>query len=457
MTFDEASFPYLTAELGGGLQVTAHRRPVATGPDIGAMSLVKMGSGAGLLGYYMYHGGSNPDGKLTTLQESKTTGYANDLPEINYDFNAPIRQYGTISDSLKEIKLLAYFLQDFGEDMASLPAEIPDERIKPEDLQTLRISCRHDETHGYVFFNNYQRRRTMAEHKHLILEGSCGEETVTFPAFDLKDKEYGFFPYRMKVGEAVLKSALATPLCRLRVGEQETYVFYGDRNPFYEWETEAHADILHLTRKEALNAWHVTTDQDYLILSDNYVWEQDGEIHFVATPGQKLLSYPALQTLPQGMKEEGTEGRFYVYRMKEQKVPAQIHMEEYSDELVVVGAARENGNHSSSKENHKYNITISYDKLLDRKKGEDLLLYMTYDGNGMEIEIGGKKVNDYFYTGQQAVFSLGYFNFPKELTITVHPLKEGTPVFLEKLPEFQNGTACRIREIQTVYQEEIKG
>lgn len=157
------------------------------------------------------------------------------------------------------------------------------------------------------------------------------------------------------------------------------------------------------------------------------------------------------------MKEEGTEGRFYVYRMKEQKVPAQIHMEEYSDELVVVGAARENGNHSNSKENHKYNITISYDKLLDRKKGEDLLLYMTYDGNGMEIEIGGKKVNDYFYTGQQAVFSLGYFNFPKELTITVHPLKEGTPVFLEKLPEFQNGTACRIREIQTVYQEEIKG
>ncbi len=456
VTFDVASFPYLTAELGGGLQVTAHRRPVATGPDIGAMSLVKMGSGAGLLGYYMYHGGSNPDGKLTTLQESKATGYANDLPEINYDFNAPIRQYGTISDSLKEIKLLAYFLQDFGEDMAALPAEIPDEKIKPEDLQTLRVSCRHDETHGYVFFNNYQRRRTMAEHKHLILKGSCGEDTVTFPAFDLKDKEYGFFPYRMKLGEAVLKSALATPLCRLRGGEQETYVFYGDRNPFYEWETEVHADILHLTRKEALNAWHITTDQDYLIFSDNYVWEQDGEIHFVATPGQKILSCPALKALPQGMKEEGTEGRFHVYRMEEKKAPARIHMEEYSDELVVAGAARENGSYSNSEENHKYNITISYDQPLNRKKGEDLLLYMTYDGNGMEIEIGGKKVNDYFYTGQQAVFSLGYFDFPKELTITVLPLKEGAPVFLEKLPEFQNGTACRIREIQTVYQEEVE-
>lgn len=456
VTFDEASFPYLTAELGGGLQVTAHRRPVATGPDIGAMSLVKMGSGAGLLGYYMYHGGSNPDGKLTTLQESKETGYANDLPEINYDFNAPIRQYGTISDSLKEIKLLAYFLRDFGEDMAVLPAEIPDERIKPEDLQTLRVSCRHDETHGYVFFNNYQRRRTMAEHKHVILKGSCGEETVTFPAFDLQDKEYGFFPYRMKLGEAVLKSALATPLCRLTEGEQETYVFYGDRNPFYEWETKEHADILHLTRKEALDAWRVTTDQDYLILSDNYVWEQDGEICFTVTPGQRILSYPALKTLPQGMKEVGMEGRFHVYLMEEKKAPAQIHMEECCDEQAA-GAVRENGSHSDGEESHDYKITIFYDMPLDRKKGEDLLLYITYDGNGMEIEIEGKKVNDYFYTGQQAVFSLGYFGFPQELTITVHPLKEGAPVFLEKLPEFQNGTACRIREIQTVYQEEIKG
>ena len=420
------------------------------------MSLVKMGSGAGLLGYYMYHGGSNPDGKLTTLQEGKETGYANDLPEINYDFNAPIRQYGTISDSLKEIKLLAYFLQDFGEDMAALPAEIPDERIKPEDLQTLRVSCRHDETHGYVFFNNYQRRRTMAEHKHVILKGSCGEETVTFPAFDLQDKEYGFFPYRMKLGETVLKSALATPLCRLTAGEQETYVFYGDRNPFYEWETKEHADILHLTRKEALNAWRVTTDQDYLILSDNYVWEQDGEICFAVTPGQRILSYPALKTLPQGMKEVGTEGRFHVYLMEEKKVPAQIHMEECCD-AQEAGAVRKNGSHSDGEENHNYKITISYDMPLDRKKGEDLLLYMSYDGNGMEIEIEGKKVNDYFYTGQQAVFSLGYFGFPQELTITVHPLKEGAPVFLEKLPEFQNGTACRIREIQTVYQEEIKG
>ena len=53
-------YPFLTAELGGGLQVTKHRRPVAHGKDIGAMSLTKLGSVVALLGYYMYHGGSNP-------------------------------------------------------------------------------------------------------------------------------------------------------------------------------------------------------------------------------------------------------------------------------------------------------------------------------------------------------------------------------------------------------------
>ena len=56
LTFDPSEFPYLTAELGGGLQPTEHRRPVPVGTDIGAMSLTKLGSGVAMLGYYMYHG-----------------------------------------------------------------------------------------------------------------------------------------------------------------------------------------------------------------------------------------------------------------------------------------------------------------------------------------------------------------------------------------------------------------
>ena len=177
VTFNQDDFPYLTAELGGGVQVTKHRRPIATGTDIGAMSLTKLGSGVGLLGYYMYHGGSNPDGKLTTLHESRESGYTNDLPEINYDFNAPIRQFGTISDNYREIRLLAYFLQDFGGDLAVLPADIDPEfvnKVQPGDLivanknfgcgssrehaplclKTAGVSCVIAETFARIFYRN---------------------------------------------------------------------------------------------------------------------------------------------------------------------------------------------------------------------------------------------------------------------------------------------------------------
>ena len=196
-----------------------------SGNDVGAMSLTKLGSGVGLLGYYMYHGGSNPDSKLSTLQESRATGYLNDLPEINYDFNAPIRQYGTISDNYREIRLLAYFLQDFGADLAVLPADIDPDFVKPGDTHTLRVSVRHDDTHGYVFVNNYQRRLTMDDHKDVVLEGKTKGEPVRFPKTDIASGEYAFYPYNMKLKNAVLVSALATPLCKLSCKDEDVYVF----------------------------------------------------------------------------------------------------------------------------------------------------------------------------------------------------------------------------------------
>ncbi|HEX3020889.1 MAG TPA: beta-galactosidase [Lachnospiraceae bacterium] len=166
ITFDISKFPYLTAELGGGLQVTHHRRPVAYSTDIGAMSMVKLGSGVNLLGYYMYHGGTNPEGKLTTLQESRATGSINDLPVLNYDFRAPIREYGQISETFKEIKLLTMFLKDFGSEICEMPAIIPESNpLFPTNFTDLRTSYRYKGDKGYIFVNNYQRRYAMENHK----------------------------------------------------------------------------------------------------------------------------------------------------------------------------------------------------------------------------------------------------------------------------------------------------
>ena len=51
-----AHLPYLTAELGGGNEVTYHRRPVIQPDDIAAMIPVMIGSGVNLYGTYMFQG-----------------------------------------------------------------------------------------------------------------------------------------------------------------------------------------------------------------------------------------------------------------------------------------------------------------------------------------------------------------------------------------------------------------
>ena len=313
LTFDTSKFPYLTAELGGGLQVTRHRRPVAAGTDTGAMSLVKLGSGAALLGYYMYHGGSNPRGVLSTLQESRAAGDFNDLPEINYDFNAPIRQFGTISDTYRELRLLALFLNDFGADLAPLPAEIEPDNVSPGDLHTLRLACRKDNSHGYLFFSNYQRRRGMEPHPGTRLSMKLGAETVPFPPVDIAPGQYGFFPCRMRLGDAVLRSALAVPLCRLSGEDGDVFVFYGDWDPQFTWEGAARARVLHLSRADALRAAKLFLGRDTLVLSDGFVWEEDG--HLVAEGGRRTVvrTFPALSELPRGFVCTGQEGPFTVY------------------------------------------------------------------------------------------------------------------------------------------------
>ena len=429
ITFDESKFPYMTAELGGGIQVTGHRRPVATGKDIGGMSTTKMASGAALLGYYMYHGGSNPKGKLTTLQECRDSKYINynDLLEVNYDFNAPIRQYGTISDAYKELKLLAVFLKDFGHDMTVLPAEIDPDDVKPEDMHTLRKSCRHDDTHGYVFFNNYVRRRTMDDHENVVFKGITSDGEVEFPAVDIASGTYGFFPYNMQLGEAVLETALATPFCKLGMDGAETFVFYGDYEPEYSWKNDKAADVLHLTRAQALNAYKVTLDKDYLVINDNFVWEENGKMVIVGDAATTIMTYPELTDVPEGFVKKGCEGRLTVYERILDSNPATVSFSKLSEEGDYV----------------TYEINVNYVEKVDRLSGRDTYVWLDYEGYSMEVFANGEKINDHFYTGQLVPISMGYFNCPEKLTMKIRALKEDDKVYIEEWPKLMDGrVAC---------------
>lgn len=411
LTFSPEDYPYLTAELGGGLQVTWNRRPVATGTDIGSMSLVKMGSGVEMLGYYMYHGGSNPKGELSTLQESKASGGYCDLPEINYDFNAPLRQYGQISDTYREIKLLALFLKDFGADLAGLSPEIIGKPVSPENLEKLRSSCRHDDTHGYIFVNNYQRRRKMKEQEQVTLTGIC-KEPVTFPTITVLSGEYFFFPYRMKLGKSTLVSALATPLCKLEQKTGTIYVFYGDREPQFVWEGEP-AKVLHLSRKEALNAYKFTLDQDYLVITQDAVWEEDGAVQVCGNAEGTVKTFPEMNL--SGFVKTGQEGIFTVYERENKP--------EKTSEIKLMQSRED-------EEGIWYETAITYGTPI-----KDCLVSFAYQGDGMQIFRDGEMLNDYFYTGQKAQLRMGYFDFPEKLQIYVRKLRKDQPVYLESWPK----------------------
>ncbi|WP_211294869.1 beta-galactosidase, partial [Streptomyces glaucescens] len=112
-------FPWATCELGGGMAVAYHRRPRLDAADIGALALTKIGCGSVWQGYYMFHGGTNPAGELTTLQESHATGYPNDLPVLTYDFQAPLGEYGQVRPSYHALRLQHLLLADFGDRIAA--------------------------------------------------------------------------------------------------------------------------------------------------------------------------------------------------------------------------------------------------------------------------------------------------------------------------------------------------
>ncbi|HEX4119189.1 MAG TPA: beta-galactosidase [Verrucomicrobiae bacterium] len=179
---DATKYPYLTCEIGGGMMNSYHRRILIDPKDIESTVLVKLGSGSTLPGYYMYHGGVNPEGKLTTLMESQATGYWNDMPVKNYDFQAPIGQYGQIREQYHLLRRLHLFLHEWGPLLAAMPATIPDGPLARNDFDTLRWSVRSDGRSGFVFVNNYERLQEMPPKKDVQFVIHLPSGPVAFPA-----------------------------------------------------------------------------------------------------------------------------------------------------------------------------------------------------------------------------------------------------------------------------------
>ncbi len=224
---DAAGLPFLTAEVGGGIEDTYHRRPVIAANDIAAMAPVMLGSGVNGYGTYMMVGGEDPKGKLTSLQESQATGYPTDVPVKSYDFQAPIGQFGRERRSLRLLKEWNYFMQDYGPLLAPMPAYAPAIRAKsPTDLSVLRWSVRSDGNAGFVFVNNYVRGAHMpARHAVQFSISLPGGRVARLPRqpVDLPSGAFFAWPFGLQLGRGVeLRYATAQLMARLPIGKQPT-------------------------------------------------------------------------------------------------------------------------------------------------------------------------------------------------------------------------------------------
>jgi hypothetical protein len=234
------TLPYLTAEIGGGIEDTYHRRPVIAPDDIAAVVPVMLGSGVNLYGTYMFQGGENPDGKLTTLQESQETGYPNDLPIKSYDFQAPLGEFGQERASLRKLKVFYYFLNDFGADLAPMIVHAPSAQPRNSaDLSVPRVAVRSRGDAGFIFFNNYVRGAQMpvrrAAQFQIRLPGPEGKlkvdekpgPTLGIPRhpIDLPSGAYFIWPFNLRIGGVTLRYATAQLFTRLEDSGVETVYF----------------------------------------------------------------------------------------------------------------------------------------------------------------------------------------------------------------------------------------
>lgn len=224
-----ARYPFLGAEYGGGIQITYHRRPVISGDDVAAMLPVQIGSGVNLYGYYMFHGGTNPEGKLTTLQESQRTGYPTDVPVKSYDFQAPLSEFGEVRASYGKAKLMHYFLNEFGDQLAPMVVHAPD-RVPASvaDTSVLRLSARTLGERGFIFGNNYIRNYRMPDRRDVQIILRLPGETLRVPEqpIDVPGGTYFVWPVNLDMDGALLKYSTAQLVTRIRTDSVSTWFFF---------------------------------------------------------------------------------------------------------------------------------------------------------------------------------------------------------------------------------------
>lgn len=501
-------YPYATAEMGGGIQVTYHRRPIIEKDDVSALAYVKIGAGANLMGYYMYHGGSNPVGANTTFQESKATNYPNDYPIINYDFQAPLGQYGQVRPSYRSFKVLHSFLNDFGDRLVQYNTSFADKQATdPVDSTTLRFAVRSKGKRGFVFVSNFQRQLKMKDHKVKFDLKLNADQHLRFPEnkMTIPSGTQAILPFNMDIEGANLRFATVQPLMVL-TGKIPTYVFFApdgispeyvfdkvglqkvtsiaatvaERKESYlidalkagtnslttlTFNSGKQVYILTLTATQSLDAWKGNMKGiDYLFLSKaNLTFSNNAvNIESMGDPFLSLSVYPTLKTSPVKAFVAAREGVFTKLSAKLKTADPVLSIREvtdinaYQNKDILLPADNRNDKNLPGSPGAQYQTNLTpvkgskYWAITLKNMPSDAVIDIDYLGDTGALYENGKLINDDFYFGktmQTAVVSTSSAE-TKNFLFQVVPFTEERKLYLE--PTIAEKVKINEAKVQTV-------
>lgn len=425
--------PYACCEMGGGMMCSYNYRFMLPYKSVDAMANIKTASGCNFLGYYMFHGGTNPKSKQGVyLNESQVS-------KISYDFQAALGEFGQMRNSYQRLKTLHYFCRTFEQELCGLKTMLPDHtsKIVPKDLESLRFAVRTDGKRGFVFINNFQDHEETLPKSGECIEVICRDKTITFENIGLAPDENCVLPFEMELDSIVLDWATAQPVTVIEAGEKKVYIFMkpdGMDKPQFSFEegavTGQGSNVYVCDNTKSAESFTVTkdgkkvevlcinrnlSDQMYvidgqgLIFTEGALLKDENGIRIESQKNQNLVyTYPA-ELL------EGTPGKRVDDILLLGKYTCTTKRKDIPLEIKKVGRTR-------------YTIEIPNDYMTGVK---DVLLRIKYEGDTGQAFINGEMIHDNFYNGDVWEIGLKTFENPLNehpITIYITPMKKGVNI-----------------------------
>ena len=219
LTSEDNESPYFTCENGLGAPTYYQHRGVVPEKTAGENINLRLGCGVNLMGYYVYVGQTNPIGERYVLHRATA--------RISNDYQAPIKEFGTMGTVMCETKKINYFMNDFGSDMAPLTAYLPNSN---KDTANLQWAVRTDGEKGYLFCSNYLHKHNRKDYRNVQFNIELNNETIKIPRKKTTIKNGGFFfwPFNHEYADIKIKYATVQPICKHVESGVTTFFFFAD-------------------------------------------------------------------------------------------------------------------------------------------------------------------------------------------------------------------------------------